>query len=345
MDFPLPVGPTTIKIPYGDLPISRTIESSLFDDINLSRSNMDESDWRALRTIFSPHFPGRVLTRKSEIISLIRHLILPSWGNLFSAISSLLITLIRLIIAFDFALGKEYTSFRTPSIRYLILILSSKGSAWISEAFSLEQVDNIDPAALITGSSASSNSESSIISISSPSSGFSSKSKKSNLSSCLLFNSLVSSLPITSCKRDFGFSSEFCRDVFFISWSNLLTASFNSVSSNFSSGKLFFKPLLESSTSLSLNCCISSEFHFSHSSVVICLTSTSVENLSFISSTISKTLLYMGFIAPNLILLWASEIKTIPAFFPRSEDKISFIFFVLDSSILFSLSSLFIIKR
>ena len=68
--------------------MSLTEFNSLGEEINLSNLSIEESELNDLRTIFSPYFPGNVLTLKSSIWSFNLHLILPSWGSLFSAISS-----------------------------------------------------------------------------------------------------------------------------------------------------------------------------------------------------------------------------------------------------------------
>ena len=78
VDLPLPVGPTTITIPYGDLDIFFIKLNSSCSVINFERLSTELSLSSALSTTFSPHLPGNVLTRKSDLLPLKRHLILPS---------------------------------------------------------------------------------------------------------------------------------------------------------------------------------------------------------------------------------------------------------------------------
>ena len=62
---------------------------------------------------------------------------LPSWGNLLSEISNPEIILILEISTEEILLSCDKTSLRIPSTLNLIIILSSYGSKWISEALFL----------------------------------------------------------------------------------------------------------------------------------------------------------------------------------------------------------------
>jgi len=92
---------------------------------------------RILNTILSPYDEGNVDTLTSTFLSPKESETLPSWGNLLSEISNPEIILILEIRTDAILLSWVSISFRIPSILYLIIILFSYGSKWISDALLL----------------------------------------------------------------------------------------------------------------------------------------------------------------------------------------------------------------
>ena len=101
--LPEPVGPVTSTIPYGsrmNLRSLRMVSSSKprMSSRRLAKSLFIDSLSRMRMTQSSPWTVGRIETRKSMVRCLRRSLKRPSWGTRFSAMSSSLITLMRLMI-------------------------------------------------------------------------------------------------------------------------------------------------------------------------------------------------------------------------------------------------------
>jgi len=134
--FPEPVGPVTIRIPFGLLISWRTMPTSRSVSPSISSRKSTWVRSRTRSTTLSPNIVGKTLTRRSIGLPPTTRGIRPSCGRRRSAISRLAITLIRLDKATAMLLGGGTISYRTPSIRYRILNSSSNGSKWISDALS-----------------------------------------------------------------------------------------------------------------------------------------------------------------------------------------------------------------
>ena len=115
--LPLPVGPVTSTNPCGRASIDRTPASGSGAIPSLSRSNVMFRRSSTRMTIFSPSTVGSVLIRRSTSRPWTRTWTRPSCGLRCSAMSNLLITLIRDTTAGCISRRGFITSRSTPSTR------------------------------------------------------------------------------------------------------------------------------------------------------------------------------------------------------------------------------------